>query len=61
MNIPQAIFETKAEVGQAMLDEEDRERRRLLAKAKASIDWLTDHLDAVQKAYQLLRSEREYL
>lgn len=58
--IPNAILETKARLGQAMLEEDDRERRNLLASAKASIDWLIDHFNATATAYQSVLHERSH-
>lgn len=58
MSIPEAIFETKTRLGQAMLTADDRDQRNLLASAKASIDWLIEHYDAMSRAYHLAKNER---
>lgn len=58
MSIPDAILDIRTRIGHAMLDDDDRERRNLLANAKASIDWLIEHYDVMSRAYHLAKNER---
>ena len=58
MKIPDAIFETRQELTEQIINAEDSPKRHLCARAKASLDWLLEHLRATDAAYQQVRFER---
>lgn len=57
MVIPPSIDEIREQIADALIDENDRDLRNLLARVKAAIDWLHDHLQTVDAAYQQDRLE----
>ena len=58
MQIPDAIFETRQELTEQIINAEDSPQRHLCTRAKASMDWLLEHLRATDAAYQQVRCER---
>lgn len=57
MHIPDTIIETRAELKRAIIDSDERAERHLLTRAKASLDWLIEHLLATDAAYRMARAE----
>lgn len=57
MIVPPAIADTRRQIADALIDEKDRARRNLLARALATIDWLNEHVQAIDDAYQQARLE----
>mgnify|MGYP001157860774 FL=1 len=58
MKIPDAIFETRQELTQVIINGGDFPQHRLCIRAKACLDWLLEHLRATDAAYQQVRCER---
>lgn len=56
--IPPAIAETRSQIADAALEESDPDRRILLTRALSVIDWLSEHLAAIDGAYRQIRLER---
>lgn len=57
MIVPPAIADARRQIADALIDEKDRARRNLLARALAAIDWLNEHVRAIDDAYQQARLE----
>jgi len=57
MIVPPAIADARRQIADALIDEKDRARRNLLARALAAIDWLNEHVQAIDDAYQQARLE----
>lgn len=58
MKIPDAIFETRQDLTEQIINAEETPQRHLFTRAKASLDWLLKHLRATDAAYQQVRVER---
>lgn len=56
--IPPAIAPTRSQIADAALEESDPARRILLTRALSVIDWLSEHLAAIDGAYRQIRLER---
>lgn len=61
MIVPPAIADARRQIADALTEENDRARRNLLARALAAIDWLSEHLCAIDDAYRQVRVERSAL
>lgn len=58
MQIPDVIFEIRQELTEQIINAEESPQRHLCTRAKASLDWMLEHLRATDAAYQQVRLER---